>query len=66
MIKGNVPVFDESYDLSDPADTGKTFVSMAGGATLAIAAFAAAQKVWNEIGNRTGVDESDSVLEVTN
>ena len=53
MFKGTIPVVDETYDLSDPAGTGKTALSGIIGVTMMLAIFAAGRSVFNRLSRQT-------------
>lgn len=58
-LKGQVPFFNQRYDLTDPVGTGKGFVSMSIGAALLVGAIAVGQAIANRAS-----EETDRVNEV--
>lgn len=52
-LKGNVPFFDKRFDLSNPTNTGKQFVSMSIGAALFVGAIAVGRTVFNRAADET-------------
>lgn len=60
MLEGNVPLFNESIDLSDPAGSAKTFAGMVLGVIAAIAAIAIGRELLH-----FGANQSDAVSEDT-
>lgn len=57
MLKGNVPLFNESVDASKPAEAGQKFVGMAFGAMLALGALMGGRWALQQVQNTTGVGE---------
>jgi hypothetical protein len=57
VVKGNVPLFNESVDASKPAQAGKKFIGMAFGGAVALAALMAGRWIVQQAQNTSGVGE---------
>ncbi|TKX79269.1 hypothetical protein EXE53_16710 [Halorubrum sp. SD626R] len=62
MFQGTIPVVDAEYDLSDPADTGKTVATSVVGVTMMFAIFAAGRAAWNRLSQETDAVSQVEVL----
>lgn len=60
MLKANVPLFNESIDLSKPGDSAKTFGGMILGVVAAIAAIVIGRELL-----ALGANQTDTVSEDT-
>lgn len=52
-IKGSVPVVEEEYDFSRPADTARNVISAVVGVSILFGVVAAAQAVFNRASEQT-------------
>lgn len=52
-LKGQVPFFDQRYDLTDPVGTTKAFVSMGIGAALLVGALSVGKAIANRASQET-------------
>ena len=62
VLKGSIPVLDESYDLSDPSGTAMTAASSVVGVTMMLAIFAAGRTVFNRLSQETDALDEVEVL----
>lgn len=52
-LKGQVPFFQQRYDLTDPVGTGKTLVSMSIGAAFLVGALTIGRTLFNRASEET-------------
>lgn len=62
VLKGEIPVLDESYDLSDPSGTAMTAVSGIIGVAMMFGIFAAGRAVYNRLSQETDAVTQIEVL----
>jgi hypothetical protein len=62
VLKGEIPVLDESYDLSDPSGTAMTAVSGIVGVAMMFGIFAAGRSVYNRLSQETDAVNQIEVL----
>jgi len=62
VLKGEIPVLDESYDLSDPSGTAMTAVSGIVGVAMMFGIFAAGRSVYNRLSRETDAVNQVEVL----
>ena len=62
VLKGTIPVLDESYDLSDPSGTAMTAVSGIIGVSMMFAIFAAGRSIYNRLSQETDAVNQVEVL----
>lgn len=62
VLKGSIPVLDESYDLSDPSGTAMTAVSGIVGVAMMFGIFAAGRAVYNRLSMETDAVNQIEVL----
>jgi len=53
VLKGTIPVLDETYDLTDPASTGMTVVTGVLGVAMMLGIFAGGRALWNRLSMQT-------------
>lgn len=56
VVKGEIPVLEQDYDLTDASgfmDTGKNVVAGVIGVTMLLGVFAGGRALWNRISSKT-------------
>lgn len=62
VLSGEIPVLDESYDLSDPTGTAKTAVSGVVGVAMMFGIFAVGRSLYNRLSQETDAVNQIEVL----
>jgi len=53
VVKGEIPVVEESYDVSDPVSTGKTALTGMVGFAMLFGIVAGGRAIWNRVSQST-------------